>query len=203
VLATVPVVQSFEPTYGPPSGQQQITIHGRHFSDDAEAFIGPTPITGAPPGNRVGGDVRDAGTIVGFTPWAARAYDATVSVTTVAGVGDGPYPFHYTAAPRIRLVQPASGPPSGGVRMTIAGDDLLSGVVISFGPAFAGSVPLYNATYSFNDKVVGCLPPGQQGTVTVWASDPVTGVGSLMGGFTYADGDDTAPSGDCLTAAAP
>jgi hypothetical protein len=124
---------------------------------------------------------------VGFTPRNALPHDATVSVQTMAGVGDGPYPFRYMAPPNLRLIQPTSGPVSGGVLVTIAGNDLLEGVIVSFGKTYETSAPLYAASYSANDKVVGCLPPGDAGPVTVWASDPVTGLGQLVGGFTYTD----------------
>ena len=134
--------------------------------------------------------MRDSGTIVGFTPRGDQARDVAVSVKTLAGVAGGPYPFRYTAPPKLRLIQPASGPTGGGVLVTVAGNDLLDGVTISFGATYETSVPFYNASYSSSDKVVGCLPAGTTGIVNVWATDSVTGVGELAGGFTYVDPED-------------
>lgn len=199
-VAHLPKIVSFERTYGALAGQQPIIIHGAYFTDDAKAFIDANPIVGYAPDNRPGGDVRDAGTIVGFTPRNALPHDATVSVQTMAGVGDGPYPFRYMAPPNLRLIQPTSGPVSGGVLVTIAGNDLLEGVMVSFGKTYETSAPLYAASYSANDKVVGCLPPGDVGPVTVWASDPVTGLGQLAGGFTYTDDAAAMASPGCLPA---
>lgn|GEM_PF-2456794 len=199
-VANLPKIVSFERSYGALAGQQPITIHGAYFTNDAQAFIDEDAIVGYAPDNRAGGDVRDSGTIVGFTPPNARPHDATVSVTTTAGVGDGPWPFRYTAPPNPRLVQPASGPLSGGVPVTIAGNDLLDGVIISFGKTYETSVPLVAPSYFSDDKVYGCLPPGQAGVVTVWASDPVTGLGQLAGAFTYTDGGDATASPTCLPA---
>jgi len=206
VVASLPKILSFERTYGALEGRQPFTIHGAYFTPDAKAFIDSNAVVGLGADSRIGGDVLDAGTIVGLTPRNALPHDATVSVQTLAGVGDGPSAFRYTAPPNPRLIQPASGPVSGGVRVTVGGNDLLDGVIISFGGTFETSVPFYNAQYTSNDKVYGCLPPGQKGPVTVWASDPVTGLGSLMGAFTYTDDQNgtaamTAPT--CQTADTP
>ena len=205
-LAHLPSITSFEPGYGPLAGHQAFTIHGAFFTPDAQAFIDNNLLIGAPPGNRMGGDVVDSNTITGFTPPNARPHDATVSVQTQtpAGSTDATTGFRYTSPPRPRLVQPATGPTTGGILVTVAGNDLLDGVTIAFGPTAASAIPLSGASYSSNDKVVGCLPPGQ-GTVTIWANDPVTGVGSLVDAFTYTDdeGASTMDSPECLPAAAP
>ena len=205
-VGDLPSVTSFEPTYGSLAGHQAITIHGEYFSSDAQAYIEINALVGAPPGNRMGGDVVDSNTIFGFTPPNARPHDATVLVHTAAGTTAAPSGFRYTSPPHPRLVQPATGPTAGGIRVTIAGNDLYDGVMISFGPTAAGAIPLYNASYASNDKVAGCLPPALAGgTVSIWANDPITGQGSLMGAFTYSDADDASAmaSPDCLPAAAP
>lgn len=206
VVANLPRIDSFERTYGALVGHQVITVHGAHFGQDGQASIDNNDLVGVGPDSRVGGDVLDSGTIVGFTPSSALPHDVTVSVRTVAGAGDGPYPFRYTAPPKLRLIQPASGPVSGGVRVTVGGNDLLDGVMISFGTTYQTSLPFYSPGYQSNDKVIGCLPAGQKGPVTVWASDPVTGLGSLMGAFTYTDDPDDAAAmaaPGCSTMATP
>jgi len=189
-VANLPKIVSFDRAYGSLEGHQPITIHGAYFTQDAKAYVDVDAVVGSPPDNRVGGDVRDSGTIVGFTPRGDQARDVAVSVKTLAGVAGGPYPFRYTAPPKLRLIQPASGPAGGGVLVTVAGNDLLDGVTISFGATYETSVPFYNASYSSSDKVVGCLPAGTTGIVNVWATDSVTGVGELAGGFTYVDPED-------------
>lgn len=206
IVANLPKITSFDRTYGSLDGQQPITIQGAYFSLDAKAYLDVDAIVGYPPGNRMGGDVYSSGTIIGLTPRSALAHDVTVSVKTLAGVGDASNPFRYTAPPKLRLIQPASGPSSGGASLIIAGNDLLEGVTISFGTTYETSVPLYNAQYSSDDRVSGCLPPGQKGIVNVWASDAVTGVGEVVGGFTYTDdpaGDPGLVAPECQTAASP
>ena len=61
-------------------------------------------------------------------------------------------------------------------------------VTIKFGTSLADARPLTKPfSYEADDKVTGCLPPGH-GTVSVWASDPITGDDQLAGAFTYTDG---------------
>jgi hypothetical protein len=194
-VSELPTVTDFENTVGALTGNQAFVVHGRFFLPDAqasfrlpdaEAFLGPSlPIIGAT--GRVGGDVVDDTTITGFTPPHDRAEPLTVEVLSPAGAADAAQPFAYIAPPRPRAVEPVTGPTAGGILVTVRGNDLRAGVAISFGPSPGDSRPLAGAvSYTADDKVEGCLPPGT-GTVSIWAHDPITGDGSLVGAFTYAD----------------
>ncbi|HEY8927063.1 MAG TPA: IPT/TIG domain-containing protein, partial [Polyangia bacterium] len=112
----------------------------------------------------------------------------SVVVQSDAGPSAQGVSFRYLGPPRLRSVHPTVGPTAGGIKMTIAGNDLRDAVKISFGASSADArellVPI---THEADDKVTGCLPPGH-GTVTVWATDPITGQSRLDAAFTYTDG---------------
>ena len=129
----------------------------------------------------------DDTTIMGLTPPHSLPEDVPVEVSSDAGAATLTTKFRYVAPPRIRTIYPATGPTSGGIRIIVAGNDLSDHAMIVFGATLETATPLGPPlTYSADDKVVGCLPPGQ-GTVSVWARDPVTGVGPPFNGFSYTD----------------
>src|SRR5207247_6370787 len=134
-----------------------------------------------------------------------RAGPLDLEVRAPAGDGQAMTKFRYTAAPRVRVVYPESGPTAGGIQMTIGGNDLRMGVAIMFGTTMADAQPLVGALASNDNKVVGCLPPGS-GTVSVWAVDMLTGQGSpLANAFTYTSSAGAAQPGapPCALTAAP
>ena len=157
-----------------------MTITGRYFLEDAQALIGGVPLDS---------QVRSSETsITGVVPSSTRPATVSVVVQTAAGTSREAGSFRYVGPPRIRSVHPAVGPTGGGIKMTIAGNDLRDGVTIKFGTSLADARPLTKPfSYEADDKVTGCLPPGH-GTVSVWASDPITGDDQLAGAFTYTDG---------------
>ena len=185
--ANVPVVDSFENAFGSLDGHQAFTVHGHYFPKGAQAFIGGVAITGNAPAYLPGGDVMDDGTIVGFTPPNNRPMAAPVEVRAPAGVGRANDSFQYISPPRVRSIVPATSPTAGGAFVTVAGNDLLSGVQIMFGDSLDDGQPMTGCTYTADDKVTGYVPPGQ-GTVSVWAVHPITGTGpALVAAFTYSD----------------
>lgn len=195
VLAHEPKITSFENTMGSLAGYQRFVVHGRFFLPGSQASIGSVPIIGtlSEGGSVPGGVVVDDNTITGLTPPHTLAEDVPVEVRTEAGAATLPAKFRYVAPPRIRVIFPATGPTSGGIMITVAGNDLSKDVAIVVGATLETSRPLGPPiTYTADDKVVGCLPPGQ-GTVSVWARDPVTGLGLPYNGFAYSDAPADSP----------
>lgn len=192
-LGHLPVITSFSPTAAGLTKEVQMSVYGLYFSPTARAFIGGNPLLGA---SRV-----NEGLIVGRIPQSTRPDMLKVEVLTEVGIGEAPTLFTYLAAPRLRLVTPAEGPPTGGIRVTIAGNDLRAGITIKFGTSLTSAVELQMPAWEANTKVTGCLPPGQ-GTVTVWAIDEQTGDDQLEGAFTYTDGP-TDPNRTIPCAASP
>jgi len=164
----------------PTKGGVPISVTGRYFLDDTRAFIGALELEQM---------VRVSDTLLtGLIPAGVRPEPLKVAVVTGAGMSYGPGSFRYVGAPRLRAVHPTVGPTTGGIKMTIAGNDLLDTVKIKFGTSFANALELtMPITHEADDKVTGCLPPGH-GTVTVWAVDEVTGDDHLDAAFTYSDG---------------
>lgn len=180
--ANLPSVTGFDNTVGAVSGNQVFTVRGQYFLPGSQALLDGIPLVGPVPG----GDRVDDTTIVGMTPPHGPGA-VPVEVQSAAGTAHAMALFRYMSPPRPRAIQPAVGPSAGGIRVTIAGNDLRSEVIISLGTTLENAQPLRGATaHDFEDKVVGCLPPGQ-GTVSVWAYDPVTGFSSLPDSFTYQD----------------
>lgn len=200
LAAAPPVITEFEGSIGALAGNQPFVVYGKHFLPGSRAALDGILILGSV----AGGDQADDMTIMGLTPPHDPGV-VQVSVQSRAGIDYATAPFRYVAPPRPRLVNPAVGPTGGGIRVTVAGNDLLDSVIIAFGATAAEAQPLGGVSHEAEDKVVGCLPPGQ-GTVSVWAIDPVTGMGSLPASFTYQDSPSDAgvlldPS--CASATAP
>lgn len=187
-VAKLPIVTGFSNSVGGLAGGQPFVVHGFYFLPGSRAFIGKVPILGSVPG----GEVQDDMTIVGLTPPDARAESLAVQVVSPAGAATANATFAYVAPPLPRNITPASGPASGGILVTVDGNDLRTGASVSLGPSLDVALPLVNPTYTAGDKVVGCLPAGT-GTVSVWVQDAITGNGVLAGAFTY-DDDDAAPA---------
>jgi hypothetical protein len=197
-LTHTPEITSFENTVGSLAGYQPFVVHGRFFLPGTQATIGRVPIVGtlSGGGSVPGGIVVDDMTIMGLTPPHSLAEEVPVEVRSDAGAATLMARFRYVAPPRIRVIFPATGPTSGGIKVTVAGNDLSENVTILVGATLETAKPLGPPlTYAADDKVVGCLPPGQ-GTVSVWARDPVTGVSLPYNGFAYTDvaADGTAPA---------
>lgn len=203
LLAHKPEITSFENTVGSLAGNQPFVVHGRFFLPGSQASIGRVPIMGTLAGNDSdpGGLVVNDTTIMGFTPPHSVAEELSVEVRSDAGAATVMAKFRYVAPPRIRAIFPASGPTSGGVKITVAGNDLSKDVTIVVGATLETARPLGPpVTYTADDKVVGCLPPGQ-GTVSVWARDPVTGVSVPFSGFAYTDTPGVERDPACATVA--
>ena len=180
-----PSILAFFDTVGALGGYQPFIVTGRNFVRGSKAYIDGTEILGA----ALGGETPDMQSIIGWTPPHDRAQQVSVEVRSPAGTAFSPGSFTYADPPLLRDVEPRAGPTAGGIRVTVRGNGLRTGVLIYFGASEVKRRPLTSVLYQPDNKVVGCLPPGT-GTVSVWAYDAVTGDSELAGAFTY---DDTAP----------
>jgi hypothetical protein len=184
-LAQPPVITGFKQEVGRLEGKQSFTVNGRFFPVGSKVAIGGMRLLDPDTLLSTGGIWLSDSTITGLVPPSLRPNVVDVTVTTPWGaVGTATKKFSYILPPLIRLVQPPSGPAAGGISITIAGNDLRGGVEIRFGATLESSSPLLSATWVGDAKVVGILPPGR-GNVSVWAIDPITGVGEAANAFTY------------------
>ena len=197
-VAQPPVITGFKEEVGRLEGKQPFTVTGRYFPVGSKVAIGGMRLLDPDTLLSTGGTWMSETTIIGLVPPSLRPNVVDVTVTTPWGaVGTAAKKFSYIPPPLIRLVKPPSGPAAGGISVTIAGNDLRGGVVIRFGATLDSASELLSATWVGDAKVVGILPPGQ-GIVSVWAVDPITGVGQASNAFTYLD-DAANPSDPALT----
>ncbi|MES1157468.1 MAG: IPT/TIG domain-containing protein [Haliangium ochraceum] len=175
-----PIVEGFTETAGSLAGYQPFTVRGRFFIEGSRALIDDVPILGVVPG---GTRVNDE-LIVGWTPPHGRAEAVVVKVISPVGPDAARLPFTYLGPPHPRDIQPRVGPARGGIRVTVRGNDLPTGVTVYVGATRDTRKPLFNVSYEAENKAAGCLPPGA-GTVSVWTVSPLTGEGELPDAFTY------------------
>ena len=189
VVAKAPIIDDFSNFEGSLVGDQPFTVHGQYFlGTSTKALIGDPPIEIS------GVAILNEHTIVGRTPPHTRAESVPVQVKSLGGTAVARRFFVYLPPPRPRDIQPSHGPASGGIRVTVVGNDFRPDVAIYVGGtldssgALDSSHRLYNVMRvpSQTNKVTGCLPPeSQAGSVSVWASDPVSGKSELPNAFTY------------------
>ena len=166
-----PSLSSLTPTSGPTAGGTPVTITGTGFLPGSTVEFGGVPATGV--------TVVSSTEITATSPAnPAGAVDVVVS----SPFGDsGPLPFTYLApgGPQILLMDPTSGPVTGGTVVSLVGPniDLLSQVTIDGIPA---------PTLLFPGGVSFVTPPHLAGPVDVVVTN--AGVGSSPPQiFTYLD----------------
>jgi hypothetical protein len=82
--------------------------------------------------------------------------------------------------PTVVGVSPRRGPIEGGTRVTITGDDFVSGATVSLGGTAATSVVVTSGT-----QMTVTTPPHRQGGVNVVVTNPDEQSGTLSSGFVY------------------
>jgi hypothetical protein len=180
----VPIVDSITPTSGPISGGTRLTIQGLEFAESTDVFFGNAPasdiavvddtvITATTPPCRPGP-----------VPVILRGPDGTQAASPVAFTYvEEPSIYDEDGTGTVRLltvdsIYPASGPVSGGTRMTIQGNDFFDGTAVFFGAA------AYDVVVN-NTVITAKTPPGTPAQVTVMLRDPY-GIEALApGDFTY------------------
>jgi hypothetical protein len=186
-----PIVQSFDPREGPAAGGTPITITGDHFIAGTEVLVGGAPLVPLVAG---GGIVVSDTVIQGLAP----SHDpglVTVTVRTGSASVDASGKFSYVGRPEVRALTPTMGPIAGCTPVTIVGKYFRESEVpgapltsVVFGSDPATGAPLQCASWKSDNRIEGLTPAGA-GAVSVFAIDPVGGVGGLPLAFTYLDTD--------------
>ncbi len=168
-------VTAVSPISGPVSGGTTVTITGTNFATGATVSFGQATATKTV--------VVNSTTITATTPAHAAA---TLNVTVTNKGGDnGTLPGSFTyqpptpvsTAPKINVVSPNTGSPSGGDTVTITGRNFVSGLTVTFG----GAPAVVNSTSRF---VINVTTPGGSGPVAVVVKNPDNQ--TATGAFNYA-----------------
>ena len=179
----VPTVTSLSPSTGPVTGGTTVTVTGTGFLSNATVTVGGTAVPGA------NVTVNSATSITIVTPATVTTGVANVQVTTTgggvsstAGTGDD---FTYTATvPTITVLNPATGPTTGGTSVVITGTGFITGAVVKFGSLTASSVTINSPTQ------ITAVSPATTATGTVNVSVTTSGGASTPAGMQGAAADD-------------
>jgi hypothetical protein len=166
-----PSVTGNDPTSGPTSGGQYVTVYGAGFTNGVQSVVfGDTAATGI--------TVHNTNVLTCYTPArAAIGVDIAVNTTYGSARGGG---YVFVNPPAVATCTPNRGPKAGGTPVTITGS-FLSGVsTVTFGGVAATSVAVVN------DSTITCVTPAvaAAGAVNIVASNGY-GAGTGAGLFLY------------------
>ena len=166
-----PIVTSSSPAVGPTAGGNTVTINGMYLSSATSVSFGSNTATPTVVNDALLTVVAPAGTAPG-----------SVSLTVVtAGGSTTSLPYTYVDAPTISVVDPTSGPASGGTAVTITG----TGLGYTGGVTFDGTPA--NFLVVSQNQIVALAPPGSAGSVDVVVST-AGGSATATGAYTYVNG---------------
>jgi phosphatidylserine/phosphatidylglycerophosphate/cardiolipin synthase-like enzyme len=183
-------VTAISPTTGPSSGATLVTITGTNFVTGAIVSFGQSTASSI--------KVINGTTITAVAP-PHVAGTVGITVTNKAGdTGTLPAAYVYTSAspstaPKLNVIHPNSGSPSGGDAVIISGSNLVKGMIVTIGGAPA-------TITSFNTVSIHATTPSGTGVADVVVTTPKGESATLKGAFTYAETPDppsvvsTAPS---------
>ena len=170
-------VTGISPSSGPSTGGTLVTVIGSGFtSATAVTFDGVTAFP----------NVFSDNYLTVISPSHAPGA-ADVRVWGPGGIFSsfsGAATFLYTGGPVVAFAVPASGPSSGGTRVTLTGTGLLGTVAVTFGGASGTNLIVLSGS-----QVMVTTPPHAVGTVDVVVWSNITGSGATGAGlFTYVGG---------------
>ncbi len=153
-----PTVTGVSPASGSTAGGQHVTITGTGFAAGATVTVGGQAATSVQ---------VDSGTQITATTPAHPAGVADVVVTTIGGSSVTSAADRYTyvtpvSPPTVTGLSPASGPTSGGRRVTVTGTGFAAGATVSFGAAAGSAVTVVSPT-----TITVTTPKHAKGTVDV------------------------------------
>jgi len=180
-IGLTPVVMGFSPFEGPAAGGTPISVTGDNFISGTQVFVGGALL------QPNGGTIVNAQLIQGMTPKHDPG-PVTLTVRTGSTSVDARGDFTFYGRPEVRGITPSSGRPTGCTPVAIVGKYFRDVTSISFGSDASGGAPLLCASHVGPNRIEGFTPPGA-GVVSVFAGDPVSGVGQLPLAFTYLDVD--------------
>ncbi len=165
---SAPVVAVLNPSHGPASGGTVVMIGGANFTGATAVRFG-------------GGDVAsftvNSATSITTTAPAGEPGNVGITVTTPGGTST-PATFTYDALPMINVIDPASGPVSGGTVVSIGGTAFTGATAVSFGGVSASSFTLHS-----DSTITATSPAGNPGRVDVTVT--CAGTTSNGVGFIY------------------
>jgi hypothetical protein len=166
----VPIVAAVSPANGPAVGGTLVTITGSGFTDVTGVDFGTVPATV----ESVAGGI----TITAYAPAGTGAVDVTV--TAAGGTSATSAADVFTYGPTISLLNPASGPLTGGTLVTITGTGFTTASAVDFGTTAAISFTIVNTT------TITAVSPAGTGIVGVSVTT-ASGIsaGSLNAEFAY------------------
>lgn len=135
-----PIITSISPIAGPVAGGTTITIKGQNFTSASTVQFGP--LLSATP------TFVDTQTLTVTSPPSGIEQEVHIRVTT--GSGQSPATpaslFTYTNGPIVDLLNPATGPTTGGTIVIITGKNFTAPLSVSFGATQALSFNINSAT---------------------------------------------------------
>ncbi|MGQ9592491.1 MAG: IPT/TIG domain-containing protein, partial [Planctomycetota bacterium] len=167
-----PQIAGVQPAQGPVGGGTLVEISGAGFRSGAAVTFDGIPATSI--------SVVSSTQIACRTP-AHPAGFVAVTVAIEGGLSDTlERAFEYVSGPAIQSVSPPSGPTSGGIRVTIQGENFAAGASVRF-----GDTPATEVTVPSSTTILCTAPAGDPGRVAVRVENPDGQSSALPDAFEY------------------
>ncbi|WP_158794953.1 beta strand repeat-containing protein [Streptomyces sp. NRRL S-337] len=151
----VPSLSSLNPTSGPTSGGNTVTLNGTNLTGAISVKFGANPAT----------ILTNTATQVTVIAPAGPPSSVNVTVTTAGGTSN-PLPYFYIAAPTVSDLSTHLGPATGGNTVTVFGGNLTLTSAVNFGGNPATGINVVS------DNQLTVTAPAGSGTVTVTVTTP-------------------------------
>jgi hypothetical protein len=166
-----PAVTKVDPPSGPPGGGTQVTISGVGFINVTKVEFGSKSASYS----RI-----DETTIVAVSPQEpAGTVDVVVTAHGQRSKKTQADRFTYQGAPTVTRLNPISGPPAGGTRVTITGTNFIGASSVQFDLVGSDNFEVVNAT-----TILAVSPPNPPGKAAVRVTTP-SGKNATGPSFTY------------------
>jgi len=182
-------VTSISPATGPSSGATAVTLTGTNFLTAAIVSFGQS----------TAGSIKviNGTTITAVAPLHVAGTVGITVTNKAGGRGTLPAAYMYTStspstAPKLNVIHPNSGSPSGGDAVIISGSNLVKGMTVTIGGAPA-------TITSFNTVSIHATTPSGTGVADVVVTTPQGLSATLKGVFTFAE----TPDPPSVTSVAP
>ncbi|KUL52349.1 cell shape-determining protein [Streptomyces sp. NRRL F-4489] len=151
----VPSLSSLNPTSGPASGGNTVTLNGTNLAGAISVKFDGNPAT----------IVTNTATQITVAAPAGPPSSVGVTVTTAGGTSN-PLPYFYLVAPTVSNLSTHLGPATGGNTVTVLGSNLTLASAVDF-----GGTPATGITVVSDNQLTVTAPAGS-GTVVVTVTTP-------------------------------
>ncbi|WNE95583.1 IPT/TIG domain-containing protein [Streptomyces luomodiensis] len=152
-----PTLTTLNPTSGPTTGGNTVTLTGTNLTAATQVLFGPNPAT----------ILTNTATTITATAPAGPPSSVNVTVTTPSGTSNPlPYTYTPTPTPTLTTLNPTSGPTTGGNTVTLTGTNLTAATQVLFGPNPA-TILTNTAT-----TITATAPAGPPSSVNVTVTTP-------------------------------